>query len=125
MEFIIVIAIMAVLIGVLAPQYLKYVNNARVNTDITNAHEIAKALDAAHARSYGGSIAELIQGPGGTSIDNVPGLEALPACKVNPTYEWNITSTKAGGVSTITLNGYAIYPNAEVLGGYQDEYYQD
>lgn len=43
-ELIIVIAIMAVLIGVLAPQYLKYVERSRNSTDQDNATAIASAL---------------------------------------------------------------------------------
>ena len=46
-ELIIVIAIMAVLIGVLAPQYLKYVKKAKVSTDVTNAQEMASAINVA------------------------------------------------------------------------------
>ena len=40
-ELIIVIAIMAVLIGLLAPQFIKYVNRSRYSTDIKNGQEIA------------------------------------------------------------------------------------
>ena len=36
-ELIVVIAIMAVLIGVLAPQFIKYVQRSKVSTDIQNA----------------------------------------------------------------------------------------
>ena len=43
-ELIIVIAIMAVLIGVLAPQYLKYVEKSRVSTDRDNVVSIESAL---------------------------------------------------------------------------------
>lgn len=43
-ELIIVIAIMAVLIVVLAPQYLKYVEKSRNATDVTNATEIVTAI---------------------------------------------------------------------------------
>ncbi|MST57189.1 type II secretion system protein [Waltera intestinalis] len=43
-ELIIVIAIMAVLIGVLAPQYLKYVERSRESADLTNYQEILSAL---------------------------------------------------------------------------------
>lgn len=43
-ELIIVIAIMAVLVVVLAPQYLKYVERARNATDTSNATEIVTAL---------------------------------------------------------------------------------
>jgi len=45
-ELIVVIAIMAVLVGVLAPQFIKYVNNSRVATDVKNGQEIASALSA-------------------------------------------------------------------------------
>lgn len=43
-ELIIVIAIMAVLIGVLAPQYLKYVERSRESADLTNYQEILSAM---------------------------------------------------------------------------------
>lgn len=43
-ELIIVIAIMAVLVVVLAPQYLKYVEKSRNSTDLSNATAIATAL---------------------------------------------------------------------------------
>lgn len=43
-ELIIVIAIMAILIVVLAPQYLKYVERTRNSTDLQNATEIVTAL---------------------------------------------------------------------------------
>ena len=40
-ELIVVIAIMAVLIGLLAPQFIKYVNRSRYSTDIKNGQELA------------------------------------------------------------------------------------
>lgn len=43
-ELIIVIAIMAILLVVLAPQYLKYVERSRNSTDLQNATEIVTAL---------------------------------------------------------------------------------
>ena len=43
-ELIIVIAIMAVLVVVLAPQYLKYVEKSRNSTDLQNATEMVTAL---------------------------------------------------------------------------------
>ena len=43
-ELIIVIAIMAVLIGVLAPQFIKYVEQSRRGTDIQNAEQIRSAI---------------------------------------------------------------------------------
>lgn len=40
-ELIVVIAIMAVLIGLLAPQFIKYVNRTRYSTDVKNGQEVA------------------------------------------------------------------------------------
>lgn len=45
-ELIIVIAIMAILVGVLAPQFIKYVESSRQSTDIQNASEIRAAVEA-------------------------------------------------------------------------------
>lgn len=43
-ELIIVIAIMAILLVVLAPQYLKYVEKSRNSTDLQNAAEFVSAI---------------------------------------------------------------------------------
>ncbi len=45
-ELIIVIAIMAVLVGVLAPQFIKYVEQSRRGKDIQNADMIKEAIQA-------------------------------------------------------------------------------
>lgn len=44
-ELIIVIAIMAVLIGVLAPQYLRYVERSREATDVDNVEVMISAIE--------------------------------------------------------------------------------
>ena len=48
-ELIVVIAIMAVLIGVLAPQFLRYVEKSRLQKDNQSVSEIASAAKAAMA----------------------------------------------------------------------------
>ena len=48
-ELIIVVAIMAVLVGVLAPQYLQYVEKSRYQTDITMVDEVKNAIEVAIA----------------------------------------------------------------------------
>ncbi len=45
-ELIIVIAIMAVLVGVLAPQFVKYVEQSRESKDIQTIEEIKRAIEA-------------------------------------------------------------------------------
>lgn len=48
-ELIVVIAIMAVLVGVLAPQLIKYVEKSREATDIQNCDSIVTALKSYYA----------------------------------------------------------------------------
>lgn len=43
-ELIIVIAIMAVLVGILAPQFIKYVEKSRKSTDVKNVQEMVTAI---------------------------------------------------------------------------------
>ena len=46
-ELIIVISIMAVLVGILSPMFLKYVNRARKSKDLVTADQIARAVNTA------------------------------------------------------------------------------
>lgn len=46
-ELIIVIAIMAILAGALAPMLVKYINKSKLSSDITNGREIAAGIMAA------------------------------------------------------------------------------
>lgn len=48
-ELIIVVAIMAILIGVLAPQYIKYVEKSRQSTDLQNIQALKTAIEAGAA----------------------------------------------------------------------------
>ncbi len=52
-ELIIVIAIMAILAGALAPALIKYINKSRVSTDIQTANTIATAIQTALANEAG------------------------------------------------------------------------
>jgi len=55
-ELIVVIAIMAVLVGVLAPQFIKYVESSRRSTDISNAQNIQSAVLADIANGEAGFV---------------------------------------------------------------------
>ncbi len=48
-ELIVVVAIMAVLVGVLAPAYLKYVENSRITKDESALEEVRHAVEIAVA----------------------------------------------------------------------------
>ncbi len=52
-ELIIVIAIMAILVGVLAPQFIKYVQKSRISKDLQNAEELKTAVEVFAAGNEG------------------------------------------------------------------------
>lgn len=112
-ELIIVIAIIAVLVGVLAPQYLKYVQRSRVSTDIQNAEEIATAINVAISDGQGGAITGINNGTAtaaGTAVGGLDGFTAMPTSRCDATYSWVVTWDATNGVTTITLGGDEIYP---------------
>ena len=60
-ELIIVIAVMAVLIGILAPQFIKYVEQSRRSKDIQNADMLREAFlaDIADSHTTGSSVVQV------------------------------------------------------------------
>ena len=115
-ELIIVITIMAVLIGVLAPQYLKYVQKSKVSTDITNAESVATAINTAVADSDTGSV-KITSGTdangGDLLFDDGTRKIYLPKSKVDSARKWNVTFDNTNGVTAITLGGTDIWPKAD------------
>ncbi|MBR5359542.1 MAG: prepilin-type N-terminal cleavage/methylation domain-containing protein [Lachnospiraceae bacterium] len=72
-ELIIVIAIMAILIAVLAPQYIKYVEKSRRSADLDNYQAIINAVQTAFAdEDYNNSLSAVtnfqVKGTKGASI---------------------------------------------------------
>lgn len=114
-ELIIVIAIMAVLIGVLAPQYLKYVKNSKISTDITNAEALATAINV--AVSDDPDQIKITSGTGFGSgtvvVEDGDRKVTAPASKTKSTYEWVVTFDSTNGVTAMTLGGDAIWPVAK------------
>lgn len=75
-ELIIVIAIMAVLIGVLAPQYLKYVEKSRQSADLDNYQAIITAVqvyysDPSNALPAKGAYEVTVSATGAVTADSV------------------------------------------------------
>lgn len=83
-ELIIVIAIMAVLIGVLAPQYLKYVEQSRLQKDNQAIAEIANSIKIAMANE--------------TINSSVTGSETIPAS--GKVYSFPATGSTATALTT-------------------------
>ncbi|MDE6129642.1 MAG: prepilin-type N-terminal cleavage/methylation domain-containing protein [Lachnospiraceae bacterium] len=111
-ELIIVIAIMAVLIGILAPTYMRFVQRSKVSTDITNAQEMATAINT--AITDGVTIGGINNGTAtaaNTAVTGLPGFTTMPASKVDATYPWVVSWDTTDGVTSITLGGAQIYPD--------------
>lgn len=107
-ELIIVIAIMAILIGVLAPQYLKYVEKSRVSADKDLLDSVYTACTTA------ASDAEITDAPGaGTATINNStswGTEVLDTLGVSggsfSSVEAKLKSKSAGSITvTVDSNG--------------------
>jgi len=113
-ELIIVIAIMAVLVGLLAPQYLKYVNNSKVSADVTNAQSLATAFNIAIAD---GNTVTTTSGTanGSLSVTGV-NLTTWPQTKLKENMTWNV-EIDDNGVKQVTLSDgtttWECYPNPD------------
>lgn len=101
-ELIIVIAIMAVLIGVLAPQYLKYVERARESADLDNIDIMVSAVEIYNADPANTPVAGTIKATNGvisvdTSVEaalTAAGLTTTPADMKSTAYKnWEIEFT--------------------------------
>lgn len=114
-ELIIVIAIMAVLVGILAPQFMKYVEQSRRSTDIQNAQSLATAYLADIAD---GVITADVSTPTAVINSNkpkafsetpVPKGSIVPSSAQNFTYELSVTN----GTVKVYAAGYELYPGSE------------
>lgn len=100
-ELIVVIAIMAVLVGVLAPQFIKYVESSKQSTDMQNIQQIKTAIEVeltdsdittAKIEVSGGSITVTI-GDGTTTLETTSVPSSLKSSGwPSATYEYNATS---------------------------------
>ena len=105
-ELIIVIAIMAVLIGVLAPQYLKYVEKSRQSADLDNVDAIISAVEIYSADPANAIVdatltcsGTIIAPAAGSDLDNAlkdAGLTTLPSMKSKAYAKWSIKFDSTG-----------------------------
>lgn len=120
-ELIVVIAIMAVLVGVLAPQLIKYVEKSREATDIQTCDNIATALKTYYAdEEVAASVTTTVtvtlsKTELGTTVDTAVKDAGLTKAKIKGT-KWTddtitVVYNKADG--TITYTGDSPYYHAD------------
>lgn len=110
-ELIIVIAIMAVLIGLLAPQFIKYVQRSRYSTDVKNGQEIATVIQTLIADNEltksatssavtidGGSNDEVMKAAKKSNL-----LSEVPVSKVDKAYKFFATYDTKSGAVTVSI----------------------
>ena len=104
-ELIIVIAIMAVLVGVLAPQFIKYVEQSRRSRDITTAQEIREAVlaDIADNQISGsGTLNPVASTP--TTLNETP----LGSGSIAKGSSFTASYDAVNGICYVTLGGYTL-----------------
>ena len=105
-ELIIVIAIMAVLIGLLAPQYLKFVKKSKVSADVSNGQSLATAFNVAFADSTVSN--GTYSGTSATTMTS--GVNAQwPETKLVTGGTWKVI-VNDNGVSEVQINNAKVWP---------------
>lgn len=125
-ELIIVIAIMAILVGVLAPQFAKYLGKSKAATDVQNAQQMASAISAQFAEDATKSTKELpdagtynVSDPGAANSDEAKIQKVIggnPQVKEGSGNKFFVTWDSNGKVEvyagTAADNKTMLYPTA-------------
>lgn len=99
-ELIVVIAIMAVLVGVLAPQFIKYVEKSRQSTDVTNLDSIKTVVESYYADKEGTDLPYEVQIDGSTKTYVVSIKKTS-----TDSFSADTKATDQGGVTGTALKG--------------------
>ena len=99
-ELIIVVAVLAVLVGIIAPQWLKYVERSKRVTDVTNAKEIRDAFERVaaigeqdlHLGHWRWNAKTSVMSPTPTNVLQAVFLELgeIPVSAVNEDFYWGV-----------------------------------
>jgi len=109
-ELIVVIAIMAVLVGVLAPQFIKYVESSRRSTDISNAQNIQSAwlADIAEGSISGSnsSAASSVSVGVPTAVGEVPKIKGNKVTAAKDTTNWKVSFNASSGTCSVWVGTF-------------------
>lgn len=105
-ELIIVIAIMAILAGILIPQFVKYISSSKVSGDIQQAENIYNAVAAQYADSQGTAPTGTVMSYDGNKHEVTDAVaealemgKAAPTCKVDSNYLFMYSCDSKGAVA--------------------------
>lgn len=111
-ELIIVIAIMAILAGILIPQFVKYISSSKVSGDIQQAENIYNAVAAQYADSQGNAPVDMTY-DGKLYKVNVDVAEALDMGSKAP--ESKVASDNVFYYSCDTKGAVAVYIGPDTI----------
>ncbi|MDR0838371.1 MAG: type II secretion system GspH family protein [Oscillospiraceae bacterium] len=108
-ELIIVIAIMAVLVAVLAPQFIKYVENSRIQKDESAAAEVLRAVQIAIAdetiyNDIPTTGTTVVVAGGGPPTSDVAALQTELATSIGTVPAFSSKKHQAPGDDVYTIN---------------------
>jgi type IV pilus assembly protein PilA len=103
-ELIIVIAIMAVLVGVLAPQFIKYVEQSRRSRDIQTAQEIREAIlaDIADGAITSDGSGTTVTSATATALNDTPTASSTSYSGADFLATWDASE----GTCEVTVSGF-------------------
>ena len=123
-ELIIVIAIMAILVGVMAPQLIKYIEKTNVSSDAQVCDSIRSAITTAmldpevvNAATPGlptvdgtGKVTAIPEGEFKNAVDEILGLAtgSDPSAATNYKFKSHVGSATASGLTIVIKNGNAV-----------------
>lgn len=111
-ELIIVIAIMAVLIAVLAPQFLRYVERSRYQKDMTAVGELQHAMQVAASNET--AVAAVTTWPVTATIAHATGIVTWTNAAEGDAFVNEVNSTIMGAAGTVCdLN----FTSTTIIGG--------
>lgn len=117
-ELIVVIAIMAVLVGVLAPQFIKYVERSRQSTDVQNIEQVVTSMKTFYADNESGSTVTVTLNKGAVPSGDTEALDdaGIKEKAKLKSSKWDgdkVTITLDITSGKVTLTGHTDYYNAD------------
>ena len=110
-EIIVVIAIMAILVGTLAPQFMKYVESSKQSTDMQAASALRTAIEAYVAENALSSTTPITVSTNGTSLvvkDGTTLSDGLKDALEEVGLSGNVVCKSTGWPAGITAGSYSL-----------------
>ncbi|MGN0342130.1 MAG: type IV pilin protein [Roseburia sp.] len=115
-ELIIVVAIMAILAGVMIPQFVKYLENSKKSADLSQAEAIANAVAAQYAEDMANGTTSLTYSATPTTVDGTVASTLnmgsnAPTSKLQSGAGFEYSLDTSNGEVQVYIGGISVYPD--------------